>query len=502
MRRVTLSAAAFAIGGPLLLWSARGQDAPPSAAAVAPGGGITATGYRGAGACSAVACHGSIAPLAGSSVLRNEHTTWICDDKHSRAFELLFDRRSIQIERNLAAGTDKDPLLAQLDARCLACHTTPRPDNMLARTAWLNGDGVGCESCHGSAAKWLGMHTTDDWRSIPARDKDDRYGFTYTKSLLRRIELCSGCHVGRDARDGLSPRDINHDLIAAGHPRLAFEFAAYQENQPKHWKTDTPGAVEAAADFPARAWALGQLVTAKAALELLRTRSAAVAASAPGNLPEALPASSPSRPPWPEFAEYNCFSCHHSLADEEWRRNRQAAGPAVGTPEWGSWYYPMTATLLDQTALGMPGKHNAFAVALQSMLQEMNRPNPDAGAVQRTADACSRALDGPIAFLWPDGGPNRPLLASQISGLIESLSRPDEWGKVTSWDHASQRYLALVPLNQAWRLLDRVPVNKQQALLDDLHDLLCKLRFPEGYDSPRGFDPAWFPAGRRQGTRK
>jgi hypothetical protein len=150
----------------------------------------------------------------------------------------------------------------------------------------------------------------------------------------------------------------------------------------------------------------------------------------------------------------------------------------------------------------MPGKNNAFAVALRSMSQEMNRPNPDAGAVRRTAEACSRALDRPIAFLWPDGGRNRPLQPSQIRGLIESLSRPDEWGKVTSWDHAAQRYLALVPLNQAWRLLDQAPANKQQALIDDLDDLLCKLRFPEGYDSPRGFDPALLPAGRGQGTRK
>ena len=73
--------------------------------------------------------------------------------------------------------------------------------------------------------------------SISAADKYDRFGFMDTKNLVSRIEQCAGCHIGQDARGGLPLRDVNHDLIAAGHPRLNFEFAAYHENQPKHWKS-------------------------------------------------------------------------------------------------------------------------------------------------------------------------------------------------------------------------------------------------------------------------
>ena len=39
----------------------------------------------------------------GSDILRNEHTTWISDDRHSRAYQVLFDARSERIARNLAA---------------------------------------------------------------------------------------------------------------------------------------------------------------------------------------------------------------------------------------------------------------------------------------------------------------------------------------------------------------------------------------------------------------
>ena len=269
----------------MLLWSAGLKDALPTAISAQPERAAT-TPYLGAGSCSAVACHGSILPLAGSPVLRNEHTTWISDDKHSRAFQVLFDARSKQIALNLAG--DKDLVPAHEEPRCLACHTTPRTASERRDTAWMNQDGVGCESCHGSAKDWLGPHTTDGWKSREFSSAvKESYRFTDTKNVVRRLEVCVGCHVGQDGQHGLTPRDVNHDLIAAGHPRLNFEFAAYQANQPPHWDINKPGAAEAAADFPARAWAVGQLVSGKAALQLLAARAAHVDEQ-PG-LPSALP---------------------------------------------------------------------------------------------------------------------------------------------------------------------------------------------------------------------
>ena len=75
-----------------------------------------------------------------------------------------------------------------------------------------------------------------------------RIRFRATKELAERAKVCTRCHVGRRSPDGLLTQEVNHDLIAAGHPRLNFEFAAYQENLPVHWDEKERNA---AADFPA-----------------------------------------------------------------------------------------------------------------------------------------------------------------------------------------------------------------------------------------------------------
>lgn len=70
-----------------------------------------------------------------------------------------------------------------------------------------------------------------------------------------RVRNCVTCHIGD------SEHEVNHDLIAAGHPHLLFEFAAYQRQK-----------AEAMADFTQRSWAVGQTVSLEAVAELLATR--------------------------------------------------------------------------------------------------------------------------------------------------------------------------------------------------------------------------------------
>ena len=494
MRRLRLDHACIAISLVILLWSARAQESPPTSISAQPAKSAR-TAFKGSGSCSAVACHGGIAPLAGSTVRRNEHTTWISDDRHSRAFQVLFDDRSQRIARNLAGG--KKPVPAHEDTRCLACHTTPRPESLLTATAFMNQDGVGCESCHGSAEKWLGIHTTGPrWSLIAPSDRQNDYGFMDTKNLVRRIELCVGCHVGQDARDGFPLRDVNHDLIAAGHPRLNFEFAAYQENQPRHWNVGKRSEAEAIADFPAQAWGLGQLVSARAALELVGSRSARAPDVPPPALPPALPGPVSAHSPWPEFAEYGCFSCHHRLADEPWRKNRVSAGIPIGVPAWGSWYYPLAVDLLNHSAVGEHAEVEEFQSALKSLAGEMCRPLPDATLVKPMADNGIKVLDGVIQRYSTRPAPALLFDAAGVERLINGLNGREAWNTVASWDHAAQRYLALVPLNQARGRLEPRRQMEQKALSEKLHDLLSQLSFPKDFDSPRGFDPERRPVGR------
>ena len=214
----------------------------------------------------------------------------------------------------------------------------------------MNHDGVGCESCHGTRKSGWGF-TPPSHAGIrfSPTDKQNDYGFMDTKNLVRRIELCAGCHVGQDARDGLPLRDVNHDLIAAGHPRLNFEFAAYQENQPKHWKTDDPSG-EAAADFPVRAWALGQLVSARAALSSLGSRSARASATCGSVVATAVAAAPVGSCSLAGIRRIRLLlvpsqSGRRTLAEEP-----QAARRRSGVPPWGSWYYPIIGELVANSA--------------------------------------------------------------------------------------------------------------------------------------------------------
>src|SRR5207249_2939948 len=133
---------------------------------------------------------------------------------------------------------------------------------------------------------------------------------------------------------GLPSRDVNHDLIAAGHPRLNFEFGAFLANLPPHWKEKTHKPEEC---HNARTWAVGQVVAAQAALELLADR-----------------ADPKKEKPWPEFAEYGCYACHHDLGEPSWRQQRGYGGRTPGALPWSNWYFAMPRLLAGRDPLGEP----------------------------------------------------------------------------------------------------------------------------------------------------
>jgi Cytochrome c554 and c-prime len=430
---------------------------------------------NGAGSCSAVACHGSIAPVPGSKVLRNEHTTWVSDDPHSLAYQALFSQRSTRIARNLAGGSETFTPAHQ-DSQCLACHATPRSVADLKATAGLNQDGVACEACHGPSQKWLSEHTSSAWINRSAHEKETA-GFYDTKNLARRAGICAGCHVGsRSSLDDLDPfpaRDVNHDLIAAGHPRLTFELAAYLDNLPVHWLEKDRNA---APDFPVRAWSVGQAESARAALDLLAARA------------------TDSTSPWPEFSTYGCFSCHHSLADEPWRQRAPFAASSVGVkvplggPPFGSWDFAMTSALADLPAsVTAPDDWNDLHAALNQLIQEMSRTVPDRQKAARLARDGARKLEQRQIELS-----RHTFALAEVKSLIRRWNASEAWQKIGSWDQATQRYLSLVPLHQVWSRLDRDRPAELDQLRAQLESVRDKLRFPEGYDSPRQFSPESF----------
>jgi hypothetical protein len=411
--------------------------------------------YQGVASCASVACHHGNGP---SGTKGSEYTTWIGhNDSHARAYTVLFDPRSLLIVKNLKQAP------AHKNRLCLSCHVNPDVETADQHKRFSRTDGVGCESCHGAAEKWLSVHYTEPWRRKSAAEKQ-REGMTDTKNLAVRAEVCVRCHVGwQDA-------EVNHDLIAAGHPRLRFEYGAYLANYPaRHWKVSDEHARyqvannPAKSDFEARAWLLGQVVSAKAALDLLAYRADAKHGK-----------------PWPEFAEYGCFSCHHDLQDQQWR---QRAGG--GRLSWGTWYFSQRGIVADALHSAGPSDRAPFDKLTATMSQLV----PEQKQVPKEAATVARVFER-----WKTAINNERWNEKTLERLLALLASNDSQTEGPDWDRAAQRYLGIAAVYNALGDVDE-RYRRDAALKTTLHRLADHLSgdFPKGrsfkYDSPSGFNP-------------
>lgn len=216
--------------------------------------------------CAAAGCHGSTRPDA--SVSARAAMIWLTRDPHREAEELLWTQRARQMTARLTdpatlqaralpiregqSSVNRAPVSLSdeeharvLAQRCVGCHA-PAGENHARASPLHRGDqlsahrdpvsaaaaltGVGCQACHGPASNWLHTHYR--------RDFDRKtLGFLDTKSLSERAAACMPCHVGPAPAGEGAAQAVDHDLIAAGHPRLAFDFFGYFQSLPAHWDT-------------------------------------------------------------------------------------------------------------------------------------------------------------------------------------------------------------------------------------------------------------------------
>lgn len=399
--------------------------------------------------CSARACHGSVARLANGSngviqplanvvdgaIQQNEYTTWLLEDRHAGAYEVLLAERSRKIVEHLGEGYRE----AHLEPRCLACHTTP---GMSSESAVAERPfGVGCESCHGNARNWLKPHTESGWGKRTTAEQKRDLGMTPLDDVRAFVRKCTGCHVGSPPAGDLPARDVNHDLIAAGHPRLAFEFTAFLDNMPHHWrKREDADAMEG------KNWLIGQAVSAGAALDLLAHRA------------------NDTNAPWPEFSEYDCFSCHHGLAEPSWRR---AANPRSFNSAWtwGNWHFAG----YDAMGFGLI-THDRVS----TLRREMMKPDPSRLRIWELS------LDRDLRKLFADvelGGFPATTARLQFSVFARATQL------LGNWEREQQIYYALVALSSSLPERPRL-----MPLLDELGKHLAfrqQLNPAEFLDSPQ-----------------
>lgn len=367
--------------------------------------------YMGSQSCNSTSCHGRGEPrdfaagLAGASL--REFQLFLRYDPHAKAARTLV---SLEFHAILGRLSDKGTGLtsAAVYQQCARCHD---PEG-IAFANVENGDlappeigqsaagrGISCETCHGSAKEWLTTHYQRD----VSRSSLVNAGMRNTKELAVRAALCASCHVGGEGQD------VNHDLLAAGHPPLRFELAAYhrkltshdQKGKQSHWN-DSRERI-ATSEFEVQLWEAGQNAAAKAALDLLADRARRAAQSENGVSPA----------PWPEFAEYDCFDCHQKLRLSDAKRPKLRSD----FPDWREWNLAVHRTSKE-------------ARTLDSLCKEMQKGfagHPT--VVERESNRAS------IIFAM---GLDTNTSAGK---LLRILQQPAE--EPWSWDSLCQRYLAL-----------------------------------------------------------
>lgn len=425
--------------------------------------------------CSSSACHGSLVGSQVPTEIRyDEYFVWL-EDPHAKAYRALSGDLAKSILVKLGVADDRlRPLPGQQASfkrhwnSCLACHETNAhlsADSVLKDTVTdvdqlhnVPAEGVSCESCHGDARDWLHQHYRKSSKASVSDDEKRGRNFVVPDDIAAIVQRCTNCHVGSPAGD------VNHELIAAGHPALRFEYAWYKSRLAKHWKTNRrvlKGSDQRpiSAESPAREWLIGQVVSSIAAIEQLERRTAI----------------EEDRTDWPEFAEYNCFSCHHDLRYQSWRRDRGLPGLShTGSGRlvvpWANWNLELVQGIADQMNSVESQRFSAAFGHLRDEFQKGHRADPH--DVHRLATVARTDLERWLKNITS-------VSDQQVAILLQGIIRKDPNQLVTSWERVASTLLGFAAHQRSG-----APISEKLKLAMD------RIRFDNADDhveSPREF---------------
>lgn len=408
----------------------------------------------GAGSCAASSCHGG---EIGTNHRGSEYALWREYDPHARDVLRLPSAQRITEKYGLTGRATEQ-------RQCLTCHVTSSEGTALefrvsASSAmlesWVTADAVSCESCHGPAEQWLSRHYRGDWRALVPSEKTKLGFISGRTNLIGRIEQCAECHVGGPGRE------VDHDLLAAGHPRLNFELTSHLARLPKHWYRRGNQTI----DNEATTWTVGQIIASKQALEQLAARSR------------------DSQHVWPEYSEHKCYACHHDL--DEGPRSAVSRRTNSSTPyEMSEWHIGLLPALLSEPRLqpNVSATRLDIERTLPAVVAGLRQPTTFRKTVGDDADKLAASLRQ-----WAQDVESRELLAQSLRNVLPA-TLPSSGASTPDWDRAAQWYLLAAAIRVDERMNHTVSDNQQEQRRLSLHRMLSTLRFPRDANSPLGWD--------------
>jgi hypothetical protein len=360
--------------------------------------------HLGVASCASTTCHGSAKGRTATPVAQTEYVNWQHFDPHAGAFAALDSPRGREIARRLGLPA------ATAAPECLACHSEA-PQARARGPRFQADDGVGCESCHGAAERWIASHY--DTPRVTHAD-NLAAGLRALNVPTVRAQVCLDCHVGA------SDRLATHRMMAAGHPRLVFELDTYTEiwrtsGGREHYPRSAAYHARKAEPSPADVWIAGLLAQASRQLSLLT------------------PTSARGHALLPEFALFNCYSCHRGMGLARWAERRPAGVGSVGELHFDD-------AALRLVAAVVATRNPSEASDLLRQVHELQlAPARDWDAVQ----AAARALDASLERL--SAAP--PALSPAEAGeLAERLAAAAGRGEYPDYAGAEQVAMGIVVL--------------------------------------------------------
>jgi hypothetical protein len=394
--------------------------------------------HLGVATCASSVCHGKLTAQTGRNVALNEYRIWSHDDYHSRAFKDLSNNQSQSIASKLGLAS------AATAKICLDCHADNVPAANRGPKFQLS-DGIACEACHGGAEKWIETHTQ---KTATHADNLAR-GMYPSEQPLRRAELCLSCHLGT------KDKFATHMIMGAGHPRLRFELQVFTFNQPAHVQIDADYIQRKGKIDDMNLWVTGQLENARRYLELLQTRD---------TVPDSF---------LPDFALYDCFSCHHPMDKQRWTRARAGTGILPGTLRLQRSQFltiqVITEVLAPDALPELAGDTDAL----------MHAGQVDLASMRAAAQKLHAWIDS------HDGWARKQYSADEIARVRKTVIRYAADDKASDFGAAEQVVMGLDSLSHAAGDYER-----RKAALDALYNAV---------KSASGFDPTQF-AGVARGA--
>ncbi|MGH6786124.1 MAG: multiheme c-type cytochrome [Novosphingobium sp.] len=329
------------------------------------GGAVAAGRTEGVASCAGSTCHGR-AEGDGKVVRQDELRLWqepsARSGAHSRAYAALTSPRGQRIVGTLGLGN------AGSAGACLGCHATSAG---VRGERFQVSDGVGCEGCHGAASGWIASH----YAMGATHAGNVAAGMIPLDDPAARASVCLDCHLG----SGKPGQFVSHAMMAAGHPRLAFELDLFSSLQ-QHWNEDADYQQRKPRADSVRLWAVGQAQAVQRSLSLYGRADLA------------------SDGVFPEFTFYDCHSCHRPIDDNPGRQRTFETNPGrpmpFGQPPFNDENIIMLSAVAQVLA---PGEAARFDAAARGFHAAMGKNRADAAAAASRLDAAAGALGAALA---------------------------------------------------------------------------------------------------------